>query len=180
MLVVWAESVVLVVWVELAGIALRLYRLAGTAAIGSTIPNIAAAPPTRTAPRRTGLAERRGATHLQTASRVRASRSAGRAETSPVTAPEASATELAEPGLAIDRWVVDPIASAVATSPAVAAETVMHSAAVRADTADQTPAAAAAEAHRVCLLAVAASVVAEAAAEAVAVGAGNSNESQSR
>lgn len=92
----------------------RNYRPAAVAiaATGSTIQSIAVGLPIRTAPRRIGLAERRGATRLPTASRARASRSAGRAEAFPAIAPEvrriglvvpASATAALAPGPAIDR-----------------------------------------------------------------------------
>ena len=93
-----AASAELAAWEELAapaGLVVRGERQvprncqpAAIAAIGSTILNIAAVLHIRTEPRQIGLAERRGATPLPTASRVRASRSADRAETFPVTAAE--------------------------------------------------------------------------------------------
>jgi hypothetical protein len=109
---------VLVGWVELAAIAPRLYRLAGTAAIGSTIPNIAAAHPIGTARRRTDSAALRGVIPSRTVRLALDNRSGGRVAVWRATArlAEALATGQAEAAwateaeaLATARLVAEPI-----------------------------------------------------------------------
>jgi hypothetical protein len=80
-LVVWAESAALaalVVWVELAATDPRLYRRAGTAAIGSTIQNIAAAPRTGTEQLRIDSEAPHVAIHSRIAKPAPVNRSGGR------------------------------------------------------------------------------------------------------
>ena len=111
----------LVVWVEVAAIALRHYRLAGTAAIGSTILNIAGVPHTGIEQLRIDSEARHVATPSQTARPAPVNRSGGkvamwRATAQPV---EAWATGQAEAA-----WATGVEAEALATARVVAEPTV--------------------------------------------------------
>ena len=76
----------------------RNYLPAETAGIGSIIPNTGEALPIRTAPQRTGLAERRGVIRSRSGSKVRGNRLTARGEPYPATARLAQVTGLAERG----------------------------------------------------------------------------------
>jgi len=110
-----------------------------TAAIGSITPNIAAARRIEIAPRQTGLGAQPAAIRWPDGRTMHDSRLADREETSPVTAqevhPEQAIVRVEEEDwvAGLEREVAAPIVLAVGISPAAAAETAMHSVAVRVD-----------------------------------------------
>jgi hypothetical protein len=118
-LVVWVESAALVVWVAAAPIAPRPYRLAGTAAVGSTIPNIAAAHPIGTARRQTDSAALRGVIPSRTARPALVNSSGARVAIWRATAQRA---EVLATGQAEAAWATG--AEALATARLVAEPTV--------------------------------------------------------
>src|SRR5947209_15689778 len=155
-------------------IARRHCPQAGTAAIGSIIPSIAAALLTETGQRPTGSADLRAGTLSPSARQALASRFQDKVATCPAIAlPAVSATAPGEQGRAAaqdqaretDPWEADPIASVLGTLPDRAEEIVTRSAAVPEDTAGRAHAAAAVAVPPACPRA-AAVVVAAAAADA--------------